>query len=85
MSDKEIFHVWESRRTSPAVTVQVPTARAIQSAKDISEKVDNDFMSAMFSSMGDRVTIKVSGSVSAINLKLEDARDLARWLLEHIE
>jgi hypothetical protein len=57
----------------------------MQSAREMADQIEDDFMSGMFKFMGDNVTITTSGSSSmhSINLNLEDARDLAHWLLEH--
>jgi hypothetical protein len=89
VSDKDIYHEWESKHTSPKVTVQVPTARAIKSAKKMSEKVEDDFMSALLQAAGDTVTIKTMGvsfdQAQSVSLKIEDARAMAKWILENTE
>ena len=89
MSEKKAFHEWESEHSMPKVTVQVPTTEAIKSARQMSTKAGDDFMSAMLQAAGDTVTIKTFGfsfdQAQSISITIEDARQLAKWILEHTE
>lgn len=89
MSKKEAFHEWESKHTAPKVIVQIPTAEAIKSVKETSQKIDDDYMSAILKSAGDTVIIKTFGfsfdQAQSISLKIDDARQLAKWILENTE
>jgi hypothetical protein len=89
MSKKEPFHEWESKHTMPKVSVQMPTAAAIKSIRQMSTKTEDDFVSPMLRVAGDSVTIKTYGysfdQAQTITLKIEDARELAKWILEHTE
>lgn len=89
MSNNEAFHEWESKNSIPKVIVQVPTAEATRSVKQMSEKIEDDFMPAMLQAAGDTITIKTMGfsfdQAQSISLKIEDARQMAKWILEHTE
>ena len=75
MSNKEPFLEWESKHTTPKVTVQLPSAKAIKSIKKMSENMEDDFMSAMVRVAGETVTIKSMGysfdQMQDIRLKIE--------------
>jgi hypothetical protein len=89
VSEKKAFHEWESEESSPKVMVQMPTAEAIASAKQISKNAGDDFASAMLQAAGETITIKTFGfsfdQSQSISMKIEDARRLAKWILGHTE
>jgi hypothetical protein len=61
----------------------------------MSSQLDDDFIASMVRMAGSNFTIKTMGfsktmgssydPMQSISLSIEDARDLAKWILEHTE